>query len=264
MNNRTLFALLAILVAGTMTASAHAQILPECIGCSIDEIREKADKILLGDIPIVVWTDAEGYGHSDTIMVTGKIANIDSVSPVLVRVTSPLNAIVTVEQISPDNIADDGSFEVPLKTAGANWKYDGTYTIQVNYGSASNKIKVELTGGISYEPVFSTPTEKPIVCDDNEITASEQCVPYTISGGTVTGAFINIKDKSIVINIESTDDGILTINPSKSVQDGIWLVLVDGEESNDAEIDGNKVTVMFQAGTEQIEVIGTYVIPEFG
>ncbi|NWJ28356.1 PEFG-CTERM sorting domain-containing protein, partial [Marine Group I thaumarchaeote] len=36
------------------------------------------------------------------------------------------------------------------------------------------------------------------------------------------------------------------------------------EESNDVEIDGNTVTVMFPAGTEEIEIIGTYVIPEFG
>jgi predicted secreted protein with PEFG-CTERM motif len=42
------------------------------------------------------------------------------------------------------------------------------------------------------------------------------------------------------------------------------MVLVDGEESNDVEIDGNTVTVMFPAGTEEIEIIGTYVIPEFG
>ncbi|KAF6249602.1 MAG: PEFG-CTERM sorting domain-containing protein, partial [Nitrosopumilus sp. YT1] len=33
---------------------------------------------------------------------------------------------------------------------------------------------------------------------------------------------------------------------------------------NDVEIDGNTVTVMFPAGTEEIEIIGTYVIPEFG
>ncbi|RNJ75798.1 MAG: PEFG-CTERM sorting domain-containing protein [Nitrosopumilus sp. H13] len=265
MNNRTSFALLAILaVAGTMTASAYAQVLPECIDCSMEEIKEEANRILLGDLPIVVWTDAEGYGHSDTITLTGKIANIDSVSPVLVRVTSPLNSIVTIKQISPDDIADDGSFEASLNTAGSKWKYDGTYTIQVNYGSSNDKIKVELTGGVAYEPKFATPAQKPISCGDNELIASEQCIPYTISGGIVTGAFINTKDTSVVINIESTDDGILTINPAKSVQDGIFAVLVDGQESDDVEYDGNMVTVMFPAGTEQIEVFSTFVIPEFG
>ncbi len=42
------------------------------------------------------------------------------------------------------------------------------------------------------------------------------------------------------------------------------MVLVDGEEWDDVEIDGNQVTVEFPAGTEEIEIIGTFVIPEFG
>jgi predicted secreted protein with PEFG-CTERM motif len=42
------------------------------------------------------------------------------------------------------------------------------------------------------------------------------------------------------------------------------MVLVDGEESDDVTINDNEVTVMFQAGAEQIEIIGTFVIPEFG
>ena len=60
------------------------------------------------------------------------------------------------------------------------------------------------------------------------------------------------------------DDGVLTISPSTSTQKGIFMVLVDGEESDDAEINGNTVIVPFNAETEQIEIIGTFVIPEFG
>ena len=42
------------------------------------------------------------------------------------------------------------------------------------------------------------------------------------------------------------------------------MILVDGEEWDDVEIDGNNVTVMFPAGAEMIEIIGTFVVPEFG
>ena len=80
----------------------------------------------------------------------------------------------------------------------------------------------------------------------------------------VTGATINTDDNSIVIDISADDDGTLIVSPSKTVQDGIFMVLVDGEEWDDVEIVANKVTVMFPAGTEQIEIIGTFVIPEFG
>ena len=42
------------------------------------------------------------------------------------------------------------------------------------------------------------------------------------------------------------DDGTLTISPSTSTQKGIFMVLVDGEESDDAEINGNTVIVPFK------------------
>jgi predicted secreted protein with PEFG-CTERM motif len=153
-----------------------------------------------------------------------------------------------------------------INTAGAMWKYDGTYTIKVNYGTPekSNSVKVELTGGVAYTPNYSTPTVQPKQCSTSEISASGQCISYSISGGMVTSATLNTDDNSIVININAEEDGTLTVNPTKTVQDGIFMVLVDGEEWDDVEIVNNKVTVMFLAGTEQIEIIGTFVIPEFG
>ncbi len=195
------------------------------------------------------------------IMVKGQVANVSG-SPITVTVVSPLNSIVTIDQLT---VAEDGSFETTLNTAGALWKYDGTYTIKVNYGSPekTNKAKVELTGGVAFTPDYSTsvPEKK---CGANDLSASGQCIPYSISGGMVTGATLNTNDNSIVININAEDDGILTVTPSETVQEGIFMVLVDGEEWDDVEIVANEVTVMFLAGTEQIEIIGTFVIPEFG
>ena len=102
------------------------------------------------------------------------------------------------------------------------------------------------------------------MCKNNELSVGGQCVPYSISGGMVTGANVNTNDNSIVIDINAEDDGTLTVSPSKSTQDGIFMVLVDGEEWDDVEIAGEKITVMFPAGAEQIEIIGTFVVPEFG
>ena len=89
-------------------------------------------------------------------------------------------------------------------------------------------------------------------------------IPYDITGGMVTAAVINLDDNSIVLSLDAFDDGTLIVSPSKSTQDGIFMVLIDGEQANDVEIDGNDVTVSFPAGTDTIEVIGTFVIPEFG
>ena len=264
MNNRTSFALLVVLIAvGTLTiSSAYAdEHYQDLAYLNPEDAKALAQELLLKDLPVSVWTDKTEYGHNDMIMVKGQVANVSGF-PITVTVVSPLNNLVTIAQLT---VAEDGSFETTLNTAGAMWKYDGTYIIKVNYGSAekSNKVKVELTGGVAFTPDYSTsiPDKK---CRANDLSASGQCIPYSITGGTVISATLNTNDNSIVININAEDDGILTINPSKTVQDGIFMVLVDGEEWDDVEIVNNKVTVMFPAGTELIEIIGTFVIPEFG
>ena len=101
-------------------------------------------------------------------------------------------------------------------------------------------------------------------CDSSEVNIGGNCTSYDISGGHVESATVNLDDNSVIINIHAMDDGVLTISPSTSTQKGIFMVLVDGEESDDAEINGNTVIVPFGAETEQIEIIGTFVIPEFG
>jgi len=265
MNNRTTFALLAVLTAvGTLTMSSAYATGVNLDGSPLypEEAKALAQKMLLEDLPVSVWTDKTDYSHNDMIMVKGQVANVSGF-PITVTVVSPLNNLVTVDQLT---VAADGSFETTLNTAGAMWKYDGTYTIKVNYGSPekSNKVKVELTGGVGYSPIFSTPTVPAKQCGANDISASGQCIPYSISGGIVTSATLNTNDNSIIININAEDDGTLIVTPSKTVQDGIFMVLVDGEEWDDVEIVANKVTVMFPAGAEQIEIIGTFVIPEFG
>ena len=263
MNNRTSFALLTVLTAvGAITMSSAYAEQQAFVKDILTDVRITANEELLKDMPISVWTDKTNYEHNDTIMVTGQVANVASGFPVTVTVVSPLNSIVTIDQLT---VADDSTFETTLNTAGAMWKYDGTYTIKVNYGSAekSNSAKVELTGGVAYTPTYSTPTVNK-QCSANEITASGQCVPFSISGGMVTSATLNTNDNSIIININANDDGTLTVTPSNSVQNGIFMVLVDGEEWDDVEIVANKVTVMFPAGAEQVEIIGTFVIPEFG
>ena len=267
MNSRTTFVLLAVLTAvSTLTMSsayaAEESDLPEaCVGCALQDARATATEMLLKDLPISVWTDKTDYGHNDMITVKGKVANVVSGFPVTVTVVSPLNSIVTVDQIP---VTSNGDFETTLNTTGDLWKYDGTYTIKVNYGSAAknNSAKVELAGGIVSTP--DRPTSN--LCGANEISADGQCIPFSISGGTVTSATINTNDNSIIININAEDDGTLTITPSKEIINGIFMILVDGQEWNDAEIvtSTNKVTVMFPAGAEQVEVIGTFVIPEFG
>ncbi len=265
MNNRTTFALLAFLTAvGTLSAStafAESELPNGCVGCTMNEAKQAAAELLQHDLPVSVMTDKTGYGHDEMIMVYGQVANVASGFPVTITVVSPLNSIVTIDQLE---VADDGSFETSLSTAGSLWKYDGTYIIKANYGNDRNaQAKVELTGGVAYETIERVEVSN-TQCGTNQINADGNCIPFSISGGEVTSATINTKDNSIVVNIDSQDDGTITLSPSNSIIKGVFMVLVDGEQSDDVEIDSNSIKVMFPAGTEQIEVIGTYVIPEFG
>ena len=258
MNNRTTFALLTILTAvGTLSvSSAYAQL--SCPDCEADDPRMIAKQLLLKDIPLSVWTDKTTYDHNDTIIVEGQVANMVSGVPVTITVTSSNNSIITVDQVSLD---ETGKFRTTFSTAGNLWKYDGTYYIKANYGNGakSNKILVELVNGAS-----SPTTTKPSTCGKSELSFAGNCVPYSITGGVVTGTSVNTDDKSLIVMINASEDGTLTLTPSKKVLDGAFMVLVDGQEWDDVEWDGNKISVMFFAGTEKIEIIGTFVVPEFG
>ena len=221
------------------------------------------------DLPLIVEADKAVYGHDSTITVTGQVANvIPGNVPITVTVVNPLNSLVTIDQI---NVSNDGSFTTSVSTSGNLMKYDGTYTIKVNYGSLDNSVTVELSGGVAVarERTHADHGDKEMHHDDVECGSSEvnvggNCTSYDISGGHVISATVNTNDNSVIINIDADDDGTLTISPSTSTQKGIFMVLVDGEESDDAEINGNTVIVPFNAGTEEIEIIGTFVIPEFG
>ena len=256
MNNRTTFALLAVLTAvSTLTvSSAYAQL--SCPDCELDDPRMIAKQLLLDDIPISLWTDKSTYDHNDAIIVEGRVANVVSGLPVTLTVTNSLNSIITVDQIIVDEM---GSFKTTLSTEGALWKHDGRYFIKANYGSAvkSTKVLVELVNGGVPEPISKT-------CAQSELSVEGNCVPFSITGGTVNRVTVNTNDNSLILMISANEDGTITLSPSKNVLDGPFMVLVDDEQWDDVEFSGNKITVMFLAGSEKIEIFGTHVIPEFG
>jgi predicted secreted protein with PEFG-CTERM motif len=208
-------------------------------------------------LPITVDTDRTMYDHDSTIRVFGTVSGIRPGTDIAIVVTGPppFNNIVKIDQVS---VRSDRTFETTLTTGGELWKYDGTYTIKVTYGAQEifDRAYVQLSGGI----VGVGAPE----CASNEFSASGQCVPYSITGGSVSSAMFSSETNSLTININSFDDGEITVNPSTDAIKGIFMVLVDGEEWDDVDITGNQVRVIFPAGTEQIEIIGTFAIPEFG
>ena len=90
---------------------------------------------------------------------------------------------------------------------------------------------------------------------------------WNISGGDVLSMHVDEDNASLVIDMTSYDDGELFVALDETYigsDDGTFFVIVGGEESNDYEQAGNDLFISFPAGTESIEIVGSYAVPEFG
>lgn len=271
MNTPTSYVAIAIIAAvfTTSTSAVYAQgffdeeACPDCPGPDAAKAKEQAAK---AEVPIRVWTDQATYDHNAMITVEGTVAAIRPGTEVTVRIVGPppFNNLVAVDQIK---VASDKTFKTTFSTAGNAWKYDGTYTIRVTYGNqdVNNRALVQLTGGVGAPGI-------PAGCGPGELSASGQCIPFSISGATVTGARINVATTSLIININTSSEGSITLEIPRDVLDTDssrepLFVLVDGEETlSDESVTSTTrtVTIMFPDGAEEIELIGTFAIPEFG
>ena len=94
-------------------------------------------------------------------------------------------------------------------------------------------------------------------------------VVYTeITTGQVTSVIANTNEDSLVISLESSKDGILSVTTSdfliRPFNDGSFFILVDDEKTDLFKYENKILTIPYTAGTEKIEIYGSYVIPEFG
>ena len=87
---------------------------------------------------------------------------------------------------------------------------------------------------------------------------------FKISNGDVKSMLANELDNTLVITVDTYDDGELFIGLDDQFMapfnDGTYFVIVDGEEFNDYEQAGTELYIPFEFGTEKIEIIGSYVL----
>ena len=239
MNVQSIVLLMAVMAVGSMGAASQA----------------------FAAVPLDIEVNGDTFDHASTIIVDGQIGDIRTGTPVTVIVTGS-TGVVTIEQITPSS---DGSFSVSINTASPLMKYDGEYKIKATYGVSgiNDVVFVTLEGGAVREASTSSHHE-----DAHEVADLTNELDYYISGGMVE-SITSTNDDSLLITIHNAQDGgELTITlPDEIItpfNDGTFFVLVDGEESDDAEQNGNSITVPFDATTTQIEIVGTHVVPEFG
>ena len=213
---------------------------------------------------ITVETDSDVYDHSSVITITGTVVPVDQNEvPVTIMIINPQGSIASIAQIS---VNSDGSFSTTVSTAASLMKNDGMYEIRAKYANADTTTSVELTNAKTSEVITGTVVTKAVTGAAGESSYIGQ-IEYDITCNTTPNFFINEDEDSLVIYVDPTDDGILTITLHeelmKPLDNGDYFVLVDNE-SVEFEQSGNMLTIPCMAGIEKIEIYGSWVIPEFG
>jgi len=126
-----------------------------------------------------------------------------------------------------------------------------------------------LIGKLEHQEGFQTPLKAPI-----KVQGTDYELAYAISGGVITQITPDMEAKSLIVQIDSTSNGTLAIKLPREVidakfgeEDDDFFVVIDGLEVNfDETKTGNErtITVEYPEGTEEIEIIGTSIVPEFG
>jgi len=224
---------------------------------------------------ITMETDNDVYDHSSVITVTGQAEPVDPEgSEVSIQVFAPNGNLAYVAQVS---VNSDGNFSATINTASL--KSDGTYTIKAQYGKLADvTVSIELTNAIETSeasetgtPVIGTAVTGTTVTGpsgESFYKLSVGQIEYDMTCNATPGFFANADDDSIVIYLDPTDDGIITITLHeeliKPFEDGTFVVIVDNQEMQDFTQVGNTLTIPCLAGTEKIEIHGSWAIPEFG
>jgi len=222
---------------------------------------------------ITMETDKDVYDHSSVITVTGQVDPIAEGSEVtfIVQRLNPVG-ITHIDQIS---VNSDGSFSTTISTATPTMKYDGTYMINAKYVDVETTVSIELTNAIEASetgtPVTGTTVTGTTVTGPSgesfyKLGAGQ--IEYDMTCNATPAFFANADDDSIVIYLDPTDDGIITVTLHeeliKPFEDGTFVVIVDNQAMQDFTQIGNTLTIPCVAGTEKIEIHGSWAIPEFG
>ena len=234
---------------------------------------------------IMVTTDKTMYSEGDMIVVMGEVRDLYSGTPVSVIVKAPNGNLVSIAQIS---VGADKKFSTEIAAGGALMKTEGTYTITVQYGTENRSATTAFEfGGSANSGTGSSGTvssgtgssgtgssESKITDTTVSVEGSSDLIGYKISGGKLLSVIPDVDANSLIISIDATNDGSITLTIPRSVMDAIhegeddeFFVLIDGEEVDFDETKTSSdrtLTIAFPDGAEEIEIIGTFVIPEFG
>jgi len=213
-----------------------------------------------------VQTDDNNYDEGDIVVVSGSVTTVIGKTPVTLQLFVEGN-LVEIAQIT---VAQDGTYSYTIIAEGPLWKKIGDYVVKVTYGEG-NIAETEFSFTPKSESIETT-----TIFEVNAGGYGTFDVEYTIKGGTIKDIIVDPDIFAIIVQIESTDEGTISLDlPREYIgaekQDGkddTFIILIDGIEVAYQESlvhsDSRVITINFEEGDSDIEIIGTYVIPEFG
>lgn len=106
------------------------------------------------------------------------------------------------------------------------------------------------------------------------VNGTKYVISHTIEGGKILSVSLNTQLKTVIVMIQSTGDGNLSIDlprilidAKENSTDTHYVVLANSHGVNFKEFittDYRELTIPFHTGTTTIEIKGTQVVPEFG
>jgi len=181
----------------------------------------------------------------------------------------------------------DGNFDSSLFMAGTTFSHtfdslgehpyfcmvhpwmQGSVVVTVSGENTVDLGKIMIGSKIQSSDSNTMSSKSPIKVSNTDIT-----IEYEITSGKVVSIVPDVDANSLIVEISSNNAGTITmelprslIDAKMSQNDDEFFVLVDGEEvdyKESATDTHRKLTIEFSEGTEEIEIIGTFVIPEFG
>jgi predicted secreted protein with PEFG-CTERM motif len=218
---------------------------------------------------LTVETGQPGYAAGDTVEVSGEVGTVQAGLPVLIRVFNPNGVLARTDQITP---VADGSYTYSFPAGGPLMGVSGEYRAAVTYRNNTEETAfnfITSEGG----QIWRTVTV--------EIAGREHPIRYQINGGTLTNMTADPETATLTAAINSTAPGALVVELPRSIiqslsevgaptggNDTDFEAFVDTEGGIFDETMANRtvreLTIPFDQGAEEIEIVGTWVVPEFG
>ena len=216
-----------------------------------------------------ISTNLEAYTSGEVVIVFGKIVDITPGLPLTIQIFHNDN-LIDVAQIS---VAQDGTFAQTFNALGPLWSGDGTYTVRGFY--TVDRITE------TYFQFKNTLVSKTSVFSVNIPNSGVFDLSYSITGGEVKEITLDKDSYSILIDTAMEAYGSLKLQlPRESFDskkdngvDDVFIILIKDKDGNVFEAqyqeiettsDFRMIEIILEPGDQTIEIVGTYVIPEFG